>query len=94
MFSKWIDEPDRGQWERDFQDNSVVSVRQWLAAMAVMIIPGVNIVMLCYWALADKELMPASKVNWARACVILLAMLILAVALVAGFLLLGWRMHT
>lgn len=93
MFRKWIDEPERNRWETDFQDNSVMSVRQWLAVLSLMIVPGVNVVVLFWWAFADKELMPANKVNWARACIILLAMMFLAIAIVGGFLLLGWRMH-
>ena len=93
MFRRWIDESERDRWEKDFQDNSVMSVRQWLAAMAVMIIPGVNVVMLFLWAFASKELMPANKVNWARACVILLAMTVMAIAIVGGFLLMGWKIH-
>ena len=93
MFRKWIDEPEQGRWEREFQDNSVMSVRQWLAVMSVMIIPGVNVVMLFLWAFANKELMPANKVNWARACIILLTMTLLAIALVGGLLYMGWNMH-
>lgn len=93
MFYRWIDEPERCRWEKDFQDNTVMSVRQWLAVMIVMIIPGVNIVMLVWWALSDKETTPANKVNWARACVIVLTATLLTIALVAGLLLIGWKMH-
>ena len=71
MFSKWIDESEF-DGKNDFFDNSVMSVRQWLAVMSVMIIPVVNVVMIFWWAFAEKELTNSNKVNWARASVILL----------------------
>lgn len=89
MFSKWIDESEF-DGKNDFFDNSVMSVRQWLAVMSVMIIPVVNVVMIFWWAFANKELTPSNKVNWARASVMVLTYLLLATALMAGFLFLGW----
>ena len=92
MFSKWIDESEF-DGKNDFFDNSVMSVRQWLAVMAVMIIPVVNVVMIFWWAFAEKELTNSNKVNWARASVILLTAIVIAVSLLGGLLLFGWYMH-
>ena len=89
MFSKWIDESEF-DGKNDFFDNSVMSVRQWLAVMSVMIIPVVNVVMIFCWAFADKELTNSNKVNWARASVILLTAFVVVIALVGGFLLFSW----
>ena len=92
MFSKWIDESEF-DGKNDFFDNSVMSVRQWLAVMSVMIIPVVNVVMIFCWAFAEKELTNSNKVNWARASVILLTAIVIAVSLLGGLLLFGWYMH-
>ena len=92
MFSRWIDESEF-DGKNDFFDNSVMSVRQWLAVMSVMIIPVVNVVMIFWWAFAEKELTNSNKVNWARASVILLTAIVIAVSLLGGLLLLGWYMH-
>lgn len=92
MFSKWIDESEF-DGKNDFFDNSVMSVRQWLAVMSVMIIPVVNVVMIFWWAFAEKELTNSNKVNWARASVILLTAIVIAVSLLGGLLLYGWYMH-
>ncbi len=89
MFSKWIDESEF-DGENDFFDNSVMSVRQWLAVMSVMIIPVVNVVMIFCWAFAEKEITNSNKVNWARASVILLTAFVVVIALVGGFLLFSW----
>ena len=89
MFSKWIDESEF-DGENDFFDNLVMSVRQWLAVMSVMIIPVVNVVMIFWWAFAEKELTNSNKVNWARASVILLTAFVVVIALVGGFLLFSW----
>ncbi len=89
MFSKWIDESEF-DGENDFFDNSVMSVRQWLAVMSVMIIPVVNVVMIFCWAFAEKEITNSNKVNWARASVILLTAFVVVITLVGGFLLFSW----
>ena len=92
FFRRWIDDSEF-DGKNDFYDNSVMSVRQWLAVLAVMMVPVVNVVMMFYWAFACKELTPSNKVNWARASVIVLTYLLLATALMAGFLFLGWYIH-
>ena len=89
MFSKWIDESEF-DGKNDFFDNSVMSVRQWLAVMSVMIIPVVNVVMIVCWAFAEKEITNSNKVNWARASVILLTAFVVVIALVGGFLFFSW----
>ena len=89
MFRKWIDESEF-DGKNDFFDNSVMSVRQWLAVMSVMIIPVVNVVMIFCWAFAEKEITNSNKVNWARASVILLTAFVVVIALVGGFLLFSW----
>lgn len=89
MFGKWIDESEYDA-KNDFFDNSVMSVRQWLAVMSVMLIPVVNIVMIFWWAFANKELTSSNKVNWARASVIIFTMTFIAIGIVVGILLLGW----
>ena len=91
MFSKWIDESEF-DGKNDFFDNSVMSVRQWLAVMSVMIIPVVNVVMIFCWAFAEKEITNSNKVNWARASVILLTAFVVVIALVGGFLLFSWNL--
>ena len=93
MFRKWMDEPKRDSWEKDFDNNVVVGVREWVVAMAMMIIPVVNIVILFWWAFADKEEIPASKVNWARGCIIVLTALFAAMAIILGIFFLGEYLH-
>ncbi len=85
MFRKWIDENEREEWLKDLDNNEVVTVREWLATLLVLFIPGVNIAMIFVWAFSNKEITPANKVNLARACVIFLTCLIMALAIVAGF---------
>ena len=94
MFRKWIDEPRREEWEKDFDNNEVVSVRDWMATVMLMIIPLVNIVMLVWWALADKTITPANKVNWARGTLIVLAALLAGAGISFGLYLLGSYLHT
>ncbi len=89
MFRKWIDEPEREEWEKDFDNNEVVTVREWMATLMLMLIPVLNIVMLFEWAFSNKELTPANKVNWARGSIIVLTCLLISIAIVAGFYFLG-----
>ncbi len=94
MFRKWINEPEREEWQKDFDNNEVVSVREWMATMLLMVIPIVNIVMLFWWAFSNKELIPASKVNWARGTIIVLAALLFSATLVTSFFCLGMYMNS
>lgn len=94
MFLKWIDEKEKDAWEKDFENNEVVSVREWMATLMLMIIPGVNIVMLFWWAFADKTTTPVNKVNWARGSLIVLAATLFSVAIVLGLLMLGQYIET
>ncbi len=93
MFGKWIDEQEREDWLKDFENNEVVSVREWVATLMLMVVPVVNVVMLFVWAFSNKELTPANKVNWARGSLIVLTALLLSVALVVGFCFLAMYIH-
>lgn len=77
----WIEEKPL---ESSFENKEVVQVREWMATMMLMVIPIINIVMLFYWAFSDKDYVPASKVNWARGTLIVLAAFIFSFALVIG----------
>ena len=90
MFSKWIDNTEREKWTHEFHDNRVVPVLEWLAMLAITMVPVVNIIMLVKWAFTSKELMPANKVNLARAFIILLTAMAFAVGIIGSFFLLGW----
>lgn len=92
LFKEWIDESELDN-KNDFYDNSVMSVRQWMAVMGVMLVPVVNVVMIFCWAFSKKELTSSNKVNWARASVILFTALFIASILMAGIFLLGWYIH-
>ncbi len=89
MFRKWINEPEKEEWLKDIDNNEVVSVREWVATLLLMVIPVVNIVMLFWWAFANKETTPVNKVNWARGTIIVLTVLLISVALVGGLFFLG-----
>ena len=89
MFRAWIDESEF-DGKNDSYDNSVMSVREWIVTLVMMLIPVVNVVLLFRWAFASKELTPSNKVNWARATVIVSAMIFLALVLVGGFVLFEW----
>lgn len=54
MFGKWIYESEFDK-TNDFLDNSVMSVRKWLAVLSIMMIPVVNLVMIFLWAFAKKR---------------------------------------
>lgn len=86
MFSKWIDERGQGEWGNGSHDNSVVSVRQWVFAIVVMLMPVVNLVMLFWWAFSDKETTPVNRINWARAAIIVLSVTLIVLSLVVGCL--------
>ena len=93
LFKKWIDETEKSGWRNDFHDNSVMTVRQWLMLLLMMIIPVVNVVMMFRWAFANKELTNSNLVNWARASVIVFVTSLAALAFIGAFLLLGWYIH-
>ena len=90
MFQKWI---DADPIDEELNDNSIVTVREWMAAMMVMVIPVINIVMLVYWAYADKSLTPVSKVNWARGTLIVLVTVVIACACAAGLFFLMYYLN-
>jgi len=55
-------------------DPSVMTVKQWLLTMLVMIIPIVNIVMLFVWAFSSTG--NANRKNWAVASLVWVAIVI------------------
>ena len=101
MFYKWINEPqkrcrsgnvqgrDSGNAEHIQHINPVMETREWLAIMTLMLIPGVNIILLLKWAFSNKEMEPATKVNFARATIIMIVTLAIAAAMVTGIYLLA-----
>jgi len=69
--SAWFEET-----KNPFDNGEVVSVRQWLAVLLLMLIPLMNVAVLLGWAMSSKEKLPASMVNWARAMVIMTVIVI------------------
>ena len=64
------------------QGEKPISVGQWMLNMFLTYIPMVNIIMLIIWAVSTTE--PQSKVNWARARLIWMAIGIVFVFLTYG----------
>lgn len=50
------------------QNQSVVTVGDWIITMILMCIPIVNFIMLLIWAFSSST--PVSKANWAKASLI------------------------
>lgn len=94
MFHKWIEDPESKDCMQECQDNRVVSVREWMAMLVITLIPVLNIIMLLGWAFTNKDLIPANKVNWARATIILLTVIFITIGIVASFFFLGWSMQS
>ncbi len=90
MFHKWINEKEH---DPEFNDNSVMSVRQWLAIIGIALIPILNIIMLLKWAFSSKEMVPANKVNWARALIIVFTILFIAICIIVVLFQMLWCMH-
>ena len=60
-------------------DTSVMSMKDWLITLLLMIIPCVNIVLLFVWAFGNGN---QNKQNWARAYLIVMAIgIVLSIAL-------------
>ncbi|MGL5260885.1 MAG: hypothetical protein ACRC9P_00675, partial [Bacteroides sp.] len=57
---------------------------QWLFSFILLVIPGINIIMLCIWSFGKKA--PKTKENWAKACllVFILAALALGIWMAVG----------
>ena len=79
MLKKWMVEAPAGM----FENREVVGVREWIASWILMLIPVANVIILFRWAFHDKTEIPASKVNLARATVVMLVATVIAVT--AGF---------
>lgn len=91
FFRKWIEESELDV-QQDLYDNSVMSVRQWMAVLSVMLIPILNIAMIFYWAFAEKELTNSNKVNWARASVVIMFAFVTANVALGIIVFIGWYM--
>lgn len=93
MLNKWIEKLQQKHLEKDFENKEVVSTCEWIATVMIMIIPIVNIVMLLYWAFADKSTTPSNKVNWARGTLIVIALIVVASGLTVSLYLIGLNIH-
>lgn len=57
--------------EEKTEENSVITIGNWIGTMILTMIPIVNIIMLLIWAFSKK--IPKSKKNWAIAsCIVIL----------------------
>lgn len=77
----------------EFLNREVMSVREWMVTMILVMIPLVNLVLLARWVAADRELTPANKVNWARGSLVAIGTVVLSASLVMGVYLLGEAIH-
>jgi len=82
MVGKWLEDEPTERYEK----NDFVSVKQWLAILLVTIMPVLNIVMLLGWAVRNVDERPASLVNWARAMLIMMITLAVAVVVAVFFM--------
>ena len=64
-------------------NNNDVSIGDWILTLILTSIPIVNIVMLCIWAFGGDNT-PVSKINWAKATLIIAAVSI-GIALIMFF---------
>lgn len=90
----WLDEKEEDKEYEWLEDNHVMTVREWMASMMVMIVPLLNIVMLLCWAFGDKTTTPANKVNWARGTLLVLAAVLFSCAVLFGLYLIGLYIET
>ena len=58
----------------NFQDQSTMSVKDWLITLIIMIIPLVNIIMLFVWGFGGGTNL--NKANWAKAQLLLFVILL------------------
>lgn len=66
------------------QNNSVVTLGDWVVTIIILALPIVNIIMLCVWAFGSSA--PESKKNFAKAQLIFMAIGIVLVILSWGSL--------
>ena len=70
-----------GQNQIGHQQAPVVSVKEWLITNLILMIPMVNLVMICVWAFSSNT--NPNKANYFKAALILFVIyLVLAVAVV------------
>ena len=68
-------------------ENSVVSVGNWLLSIIVTSIPIVNFIFLAYWAFNKKT--NKTKSNWAKATLLLFVIILALYAVIFGFAMLS-----
>lgn len=56
-------------YEMEYRQEDIVSVKDWLIVMLLMSIPLVNLIMPFVWAFGGGNI-PESKKNWAKAMLI------------------------
>lgn len=81
-----IDKTITHNHDNDSINREVVSVSEWITTLIITLIPVLNIIMLVRWAMTDTGLLPANKVNWARACIIVLSFTLIAGGIIVGIL--------
>ena len=62
-----------------YDNRRTVSMGQWLFSFLILLIPVVNIIMLCVWSFGKKT--PKTKENWAKACLLVLVLASLGVGI-------------
>lgn len=65
-------------------ESEIVSVGEWIVSNIILMIPIVGIVMMFVWAFSSHG--KASKRNWARAMLILVAILIIVSIIMSMFM--------
>ena len=63
----------------------VMTMGQWLVTMLLLMIPIVNIVLIIVWAVSKTE--NPNKSNWAKAYLVIMAVVIVLYVLFAGVIL-------
>lgn len=61
--------------EQNLQTSKVISVKEWVINLVIMCIPIVNIIMLFMWAFSKTDI-NENKKNWAKATLILMAIIV------------------
>lgn len=80
--------------EQEVKKTNIISVKEWVINLIILIIPIVNIVFLFIWGFGQDDINETKK-NWARASLILIAIgfgitiLIYLLLAITGIALLG-----
>jgi uncharacterized membrane protein YidH (DUF202 family) len=68
-------------------DEKVVHISEWIVTLLVLSVPVVNLVAALYWAFSKKETRPESKRTYAKAYLIIQAVIFALVMLFVGLML-------